>query len=170
MPSKKLEQPVKGKELLALIKKNEHLSRKEKAVLAGYYLVKENGERKICHIQFLQAIVEAAQLLGKPTKQSKEKRPLSYRLTIGKNGQATIGFQYLEKLGLNPGDTLEIKISGKKVSLVIPKDNPEVLSDTLGNVLNDAGLLEGSQAIQGVTQLEENLNLDSQESESLLVA
>jgi AbrB-like transcriptional regulator len=94
--------PLAGKDLLQKIKVSSHLSRRETAKQSGFY-----------------SAVLAAKGLSLETGEAKNKQghEPTFRINVNRNGQLVIDSIYVEKMGLTPGDELEITLGRKYIHL-----------------------------------------------------
>jgi AbrB-like transcriptional regulator len=110
--------PLAGKDLLQKIKVSSHLSRRETAKQSGYYSVTKNGQIHIKLTDFYSAVL-AAKGLSLETGEAKNKQghEPTFRINVNRNGQLVIDSIYVEKMGLTPGDELEITLGRKYIHL-----------------------------------------------------
>lgn len=111
--------PLSGKALLQKVKELQHLSRREKARMCGYYSVTKSNQPRVNIGEFLNAVIEAKGIPLSPesNKDGRGREP-TYRVSVHKNGQIVIGSTYTEDMGLNPGDEFGIKLGYKHIHLI----------------------------------------------------
>ncbi len=111
--------PLTGKVLLQKVKELEHLPRREKARVCGYYSVTKDNMVRVNIGEFINAVIEANGIALNP-EQGKDGRgrEATYRVGVHKNGQVVIGSTYTQRMGLEPGDEFEIKLGYKHIHLI----------------------------------------------------
>jgi len=108
-----------GKALLAKVKENDGLSKRELARECGYYTVSKDGQTRVNLSEFYDALLSAKGIQLEPQKGSDGRgREASYTLTVHKNGQIVIGGAYTQEMGLKTGDEFKIKLGYKHIHLV----------------------------------------------------
>ena len=108
-----------GKDLLAKVKENDGLSKRELAKECGYYTVSKDGQTRVNLSEFYDALLSAKGIQLEPQKGSDGRgREASYTLTVHKNGQIVIGGAYTQEMGLKTGDEFKIKLGYKHIHLV----------------------------------------------------
>ncbi|MBE9156517.1 AbrB family transcriptional regulator [Nodosilinea sp. LEGE 06152] len=112
-------EPLTGKELLAKVKENDGLTKRELAKECGYYTVGKEGQIRVNLADFYDALLSAKGIQLEPQKSSDGRgREASYTLTVHKNGQIVIGAAYTQEMGLKTGDEFKIKLGYKHIHLV----------------------------------------------------
>jgi len=107
-----------GKELLAKVKENDGLSKRELARECGYYTVSKDGQTRVALAEFYDALLAAKGIQLEPQKSADGRgREASYTLTVHKNGQIVIGAAYTRGMGLKTGDEFQIKLGYKHIHL-----------------------------------------------------
>jgi hypothetical protein len=107
-----------GKELLAKVKENDSLSKRELAKECGYYTVGKDGQPRVNLAEFYDALLSAKGIKLEPQKSSDGRgREATYTLTVHKNGQIVIGSAYTQEMGLKSGDEFQIKLGYKHIHL-----------------------------------------------------
>ncbi|MBE9138035.1 AbrB family transcriptional regulator [Nodosilinea sp. LEGE 07088] len=115
----KSKEALTGKELLAKVKENDALSKRELAKVCGYYTAGKGGETRVNLSEFYDALLSAKGIQLEPEKSKDGRgREASYSVTVHKNGQIVIGAAYTQEMGLEPGDEFEIKLGYKHIRLV----------------------------------------------------
>jgi hypothetical protein len=115
----KSKEALTGKELLAKVKENDGLSKRELAKECGYYTVSKDGQTRVALAEFYDALLAAKGIQLEPQKNSDGRgREASYSLTVHKNGQIVIGAAYTQEMGLKSGDEFKIKLGYKHIHLV----------------------------------------------------
>jgi hypothetical protein len=115
----KSKEPLTGKALLARVKENNGLAKRELAKECGYYSVSKDGETRVNLAEFYDALLTAKGIQLEPEKGKDGRgREASYSATVHKNGQIVIGSSYTEEMGLQPGDEFKIKLGYKHIHLV----------------------------------------------------
>jgi AbrB family looped-hinge helix DNA binding protein len=108
-----------GKELLAKVKENDGLSKRELARECGYYTVSKDGQTRVALAEFYDALLAAKGIQLEPQKSADGRgREASYTITVHKNGQIVIGAAYTKEMGLKSGDEFQIKLGYKHIHLV----------------------------------------------------
>ncbi|WOD39949.1 AbrB family transcriptional regulator [Nodosilinea sp. E11] len=108
-----------GKELLAKVKENDGLSKRELARECGYYTVGKDGQTRVTLAEFYDALLSAKGIQLEPEKSKDGRgREASYTVTVHKNGQIVIGAAYTKEMGLKSGDEFQIKLGYKHMRLV----------------------------------------------------
>jgi AbrB-like transcriptional regulator len=115
----KNKESLTGKELLAKVKENDGLTKRELAKECGYYTVGNEGQTRVNLAEFYDALLAAKGIQLEPQKsQDGRGREASYTLTVHKNGQIVIGAAYTQEMGLQSGDEFKIKLGYKHIHLV----------------------------------------------------
>jgi AbrB-like transcriptional regulator len=115
----KNKEALTGKELLAKVKENDGLTKRELAKECGYYTVGNKGQTRVNLAEFYDALLAAKGIQLEPQKsQDGRGREASYTLTVHKNGQIVIGAAYTQEMGLQSGDEFKIKLGYKHIHLV----------------------------------------------------
>jgi hypothetical protein len=113
-----------GKELLKKLKTLQHLSKAEKAKACGYLTRSHSGQERAQLSEFMTAVLEA-QGISLDRKDSAERpgRVASYRLKVQKNQTLVICPAYTKAMGINPGETFEIKLGSDHIRLLKVSEN-----------------------------------------------
>lgn len=115
----KSKEPLTGKELLAKVKENDGLTKRELARECGYYTVSKEGQTRVALADFYDALLAAKGIQLEPQKSADGRgREASYTVTVHKNGQIVIGAAYTKEMGLKTGDEFKIKLGYKHMHLV----------------------------------------------------
>jgi hypothetical protein len=115
----KSKEALTGKDLLAKVKENDGLSKRELAKECGYYTVGKDGQTRVNLSEFYDALLSAKGIQLEPEKAADGRgREASYTLTVHKNGQIVIGAAYTQEMGLKSGDEFKIKLGYKHIHLV----------------------------------------------------
>ncbi|WP_017296996.1 AbrB family transcriptional regulator [Nodosilinea nodulosa] len=115
----KNKESLTGKELLAKVKENDGLTKRELAKECGYYTVSKDGQTRVNLAEFYDALLSAKGIQLEPEKSKDGRgREASYSVTVHKNGQIVIGAAYTQEMGLKTGDEFEIKLGYKHIRLV----------------------------------------------------
>lgn len=115
----KNKESLTGKELLAKVKDNDGLTKRELAKECGYYTVSKDGQTRVNLAEFYDALLSAKGIQLEPEKTKDGRgREASYNVTVHKNGQIVIGAAYTQEMGLKTGDEFEIKLGYKHIRLV----------------------------------------------------
>jgi hypothetical protein len=126
----KEKEALAGKELLAKVKENDGLSKRELARECGYYTVSKDGQTRVALAEFYDALLAAKGIQLEPQKSTDGRgREASYTLTVHKNGQIVIGAAYTQEMGLKSGDEFQIKLGYKHIRLVKLDDEGNEESD-----------------------------------------
>lgn len=111
--------PLTGKELLAKVKDNDGLTKRELAKECGYYTTGKDGQTRVNLAEFYDALLSAKGIQLEPEKSKDGRgREASYTVTVHKNGQIVIGAAYTQAMGLKTGDEFQIKLGYKHIHLV----------------------------------------------------
>lgn len=114
--------PLTGVKLLKRVDELADLSKREKAKVCGYVKVRKNGTEQINLPGFYEALLEAKGI--QVNQDSKSRLPQgrgiapTYKATVHQNGQIVIGRNYTQKVKLEPGTELEIKVGYKHIKLI----------------------------------------------------
>lgn len=115
----KSKEALTGKGLLAKVKENDGLTKRELAKECGYYTVGKDGQTRVNLSEFYDALLSAKGIQLEPEKSGDGRgREASYALTVHKNGQIVIGAAYTQEMGLKSGDEFKIKLGYKHIHLV----------------------------------------------------
>ncbi|MBE9158059.1 AbrB family transcriptional regulator [Nodosilinea sp. LEGE 06152] len=115
----KSKESLTGKELLAKVKENDGLTKRELAKECGYYTVGKDGQVRVNLAEFYDALLSAKGIQLEPEKTKDGRgREASYSVTVHKNGQIVIGAAYTQEMGLKTGDEFQIKLGYKHIRLV----------------------------------------------------
>jgi hypothetical protein len=115
----KSKEALTGKELLAKVKENDGLTKRELAKKCGYYTVGKDGQTRTNLAEFYDALLSAKGIQLEPESSKDGRgREASYSLTVHKNGQIVIGAAYTQEMGLKSGDEFQIKLGYKHIRLV----------------------------------------------------
>ncbi len=114
----KSKEALTGKPLLAKVKENDGLTKRELAKECGYYTVGKEGQTRVNLAEFYDALLSAKGIQLEPEKSKDGRgREASYTLTVHKNGQIVIGAAYTQEMGLKTGDEFQIKLGYKHIHL-----------------------------------------------------
>ena len=114
----KSKEALTGKALLAKVKDNDALTKRELAKECGYYTVGKEGQTRVALAEFYDALLAAKGIQLDPEKSTDGRgREPSYTLTVHKNGQIVIGAAYTQEMGLKSGDEFTIKLGYKHIHL-----------------------------------------------------
>lgn len=114
----KSKEALTGKALLAKVKENDGLTKRELAKECGYYTVGKEGQTRVNLSEFYDALLSAKGIQLDPEKSTDGRgREASYTLTVHKNGQIVIGAAYTQEMGLKSGDEFQIKLGYKHIHL-----------------------------------------------------
>jgi hypothetical protein len=117
--AEKSSEPLAGKALLAKVKDNDGLTKRELAKECGYYTVSKENQTRVSLSEFYDALLAAKGIQLEPQKRADGRgREASYTLTVHKNGQIVIGGAYTQEMGLKTGDEFRIKLGYKHIHLV----------------------------------------------------
>ena len=114
----KSKEALTGKALLAKVKENDGLTKRELAKECGYYTVVKEGQTRVNLAEFYDALLSAKGIQLEPEKSKDGRgREASYVVTVHKNGQIVLGAAYTKEMGLQTGDEFEIKLGYKHIHL-----------------------------------------------------
>ncbi len=105
-----------GEALLQKVKELDHLSEEEKARACGYTTLTRTGKNRVNRMRFFKALMEAGGTVNGKNS-GRGGRSASYRVSVQKNGNLLIGSIYTQRMGLQPGDELEIHLRRKYIQL-----------------------------------------------------
>ena len=112
-------EPLTGQKLLeTLDKMPANASKSERCRACGYVTPKKDGGERLNFTAFYGALLDAK---GVPTGSDSKKRgrPLSYSTTVLGAGHAVIGSRYIEQIGADPGDQVQIKVDRRRLILTL---------------------------------------------------
>ena len=119
-----------GPELLAKVKELGDINKSDLVRACGYVSTKKDGSERLNFTAFYEALLEAKGLdLGSGNTQ-KTGRSLSFQTKVQFNGNLMIGKAYTALMDLQPGDTFEIKLGRKNITLSLVADTDETSADT----------------------------------------
>ena len=101
-----------GEALLAKVKEMRKSDREAVAEACGYSF---NGRLRMS--AFYQALIDANGVKLLQCEPKRRGRPASYRGRVLHNGQLLVGAAYTREIGLQPGDTMEISTTGRRLTL-----------------------------------------------------
>lgn len=110
-----------GSELIAKVKELGDTSKSELVRATGYVSLKKDGSERLNFTAFYEAMLDAKGIsLGDVGGQGRVKggRKLSHTTKVQFNGNLMVGKAYTDLLGLQPGDTFEIKLGNKQIKLI----------------------------------------------------
>ena len=108
-----------GSDLLEKVKELGPAKRSDVVRACGYVSTKKDGGERLNFTGFYKALTDAKGLLGESSGEASRGRRLSFSAAVGtETGQIVIGRRYVEMLGLEPGDRVEIKFSRGVLRLV----------------------------------------------------
>ncbi len=85
----------------------------------GYVSTKKDGGERMNFTGFYKALTDAKGLLAESSAEASRGRRLNFSAAVGtETGQIVIGRRYVEMLGLQGGDRVEIRISRGQLRLV----------------------------------------------------
>jgi hypothetical protein len=113
-----------GQPLLDKIKELGDVTKDELARATGYVRTKKDGSEAFRYASMHEAIIEAStgvKVAGKATG-GKPGRTLSYVTSVAKSGSAIVGKGYLQQLGAETGDELDIAVDAEAgvITLKLP--------------------------------------------------
>jgi len=110
-----------GSDLLEKVKELGPAKRSDVVRACGYVSTKKDGGERLNFTGFYKALTDAKGLLGESSGEASRGRRLSFLAAVGtETRQIVIGSRYVEMLGLEPGDRVEIKI-GRGVLRLVPQ-------------------------------------------------
>jgi hypothetical protein len=114
-------EPLRGKQLLDVIKGNAEAPKEVLLELTGYFSEKD-GKKSYKQTDFYKALIEAQGLeipaLQKPSSSGRGGRDLPYVTTVMKNNQVVLGAGYLKKHGYDIGQEFKVIIKKDSIRLV----------------------------------------------------
>lgn len=105
-----------GQELIAYVQQHELLNQTELARGAGYVRVNKSGRSQVQIKEFYNALLAAKGLaiaVGKAPG-----KPAMFETSVHKSGIVVLGRAYSQRMGVKPGDVLDIVIEGGVLQLV----------------------------------------------------
>ena len=109
---------LKGEELIHFItNKGGELDRNSLIAEAGYVVIR-NGKPSIQRTDFMQAMAEAQGMTIGPAAvgPGRGKEP-GFLLKVGPKGMVPVGAAYTSKIGLDPGEKVQVEIDGDCIVL-----------------------------------------------------
>lgn len=107
-----------GAELLAKTKSLSHASKSEVVKACGYVSTKKDGTERLNFTAFYEALLEAKDVtIGRSTGR-RQGRALAYTTKVHFNGNLMVGSAYVDQIGWQPGDQVEIRVGRNKIQLV----------------------------------------------------
>ena len=107
-----------GTALMEFVKTNSDMPKDQLMKMAGYSFETDDGKTRYKQNEFMNALLAAQGVVLTPPKTSKGMgRQLSYKTSVMKNGNLTLGKAYFSKAGAEPGSSFNIEISEKKIVL-----------------------------------------------------
>ena len=112
-------EPLTGLELIEKVKQLGNLSKEEKARECGSYSITKNGKERVNMMKFLNVFIDAEgiDLDSSVNVQRRGGRSASYRISVQSNNNLLIGSAYTTKMGLKPGDEIEITLGREHIHL-----------------------------------------------------
>lgn len=108
-----------GTALLERVKELGHAKRGDVVRACGYVSLKKDGGERLNFTGFYKALTDAKGLLAESSAEPSQGRRLNYSAAVGREtGQIVIGRRYVEMLGLQGGDRVEIKFSRGQLRLI----------------------------------------------------
>lgn len=122
-----------GQSLLDKIKELGDVSKDELARATGYVRTKKDGSEAFRYSSMHEAIIEASTgvKVGGKASGGKPGRTLSFVTTVAKSGGALIGKGYLEQLGAETGDELDIMVNADAGTITLKLPPLEEASDVI---------------------------------------
>lgn len=120
-----------GQSLLDKIKELGDVSKDELARATGYVRVKKDGSEAFRYTSMYEAITEASTgvKLGGKAVAGKPGRTLSFVTTVAKSGGALVGKGYLEQIGAETGDELDIMVNADAGTITLKLPPLEEVSE-----------------------------------------
>lgn len=119
-----------GPELLAKVKELGDINKSDLVRACGYVSTKKDGSERLNFTAFYEALLDAKGLdLGSGNTQ-KPGRSLSFQTKVQFNGNLMIGKAYTALMDLQPGDTFEIKLGRKNITLSLVADTDETSAES----------------------------------------
>ena len=106
--------PLKGEELLAVLRQSQEASKETLLDLTGYFTEKD-GRKSYAYTNFYQAVIEAQGLvipaITAPSKGAGKRggRELPWETKCQTNNQILLGSGYLREAGLEPGAEFRVE-------------------------------------------------------------
>jgi hypothetical protein len=111
-------EPLKGQDLLDLVKAHPTATKGELAKLAGYVTLKKDGKERRNLTALFEALLEARGIaVGEGSKKTPGRR-LSFITSVQFNGNLLVGSAYVGKFGGQPGDQYKVVLGKKEIRLV----------------------------------------------------
>jgi hypothetical protein len=110
-----------GQALLDKIKELGDVAKDELARATGYVRTKKDGSESFRFTSMHEAIIEASTgiRIGGKVSGGKPGRTLSFVTTVAKSGAALVGKGYLEQLGAEVGDELDITVDAEAGTITL---------------------------------------------------
>lgn len=110
--------PLVGEALVARVKELDGATKSELVRACGYLSLKKDGTERLNYTAFYEALLEAKGMDFCPKERQKPGRNLSFQAKVQFNGNLMVGKSYVRMLGFEPGDSFEIRLSKKAISMV----------------------------------------------------
>ncbi len=111
-----MSEPLTGAALIAKVKELPGASKSELVRACGYVSQKKDGGERLNFTAYYEALAVAH---GAPLPDAEPSgRRLSYSAKVITTGALVVGKRYVEQLGLEPGDEVEIKVARGRISLL----------------------------------------------------
>jgi hypothetical protein len=111
-------EPLKGQDLLDLVKAHPTATKGELAKLAGYVSLKKDGRERRNLTALFEALLEARGIaVGEGSRKTPGRR-LSYVTSVQFNGNLLVGSAYVGKFGAQPGEQFKVVLGKKEIRLV----------------------------------------------------
>ena len=107
-----------GQELLAKTKSLSHASKSEVVKACGYVSTKKDGSERLNFTAFYEALLEAKDITIGKSSDRRQGRALAYTTKVHFNGNLMVGAAYINQIGWQPGDQVEIRVGRGKIQLV----------------------------------------------------
>jgi hypothetical protein len=122
-----------GQSLLDKIKELGDVSKDELARATGYVRTKKDGSEAFRYSSMHEAIIEASTgvKVGGRASSGKPGRTLSFVTTVAKSGGALISKGYLEQLGAETGDELDILVDAAASTITLKLPPLEEAADVI---------------------------------------
>jgi bifunctional DNA-binding transcriptional regulator/antitoxin component of YhaV-PrlF toxin-antitoxin module len=106
-----------GKALLRKVKELSHLPKREIATQSGYVKNTKSGDIRTDLSGFYDAVLTAKGVKLNETSRDNRGKTATYKATVNKDGQLSIGAAYTKQMGLKEGDVFEISLGYKHIHL-----------------------------------------------------
>ena len=130
--------PLAGKALLQKVRELQPLAKRETATQCGYVKTTKAGVTRTDLSGFYDAVLTAKGVKLDESSRDNRGKTATYKATVHKDGQLSIGAAYTKQMGLKEGDVFEISLGYKHIHLrQIERDEIDKSPKILESANND---------------------------------